>query len=617
MKTSIKSKLYIGIGLLAGFVILLWISGSVFINTLAENSGAIIQDNIRSVSYAQQMEQALNDLYTSQITATSTTNAEELLRKKSYRKNIEHFEEILAKQEQNITETGEQELTSQLRGNYADFLDIFESVARSPDHSSQVFNQQLSSAYHRLQQNLSQLTNMNVDAIHRKNKVAQQTASKVTIYMSVIGAFCSILGILMLLRFPGYIVDPIQELIERFKEVANRNYAQTVKFHTGDEYEELAMAFNSMANKLQEYENSNLDRIMSEKKRVETIINNMGDAVMGLDADSYILFANDKAIELIGYSKEELIGRYAPDIASHNSLFHNVMQSLAGNSNDEQAYLKIGEKDERYFTIETIPVPHIAGEMDQDDNLGNIITLKNVTRFHELNQAKTDFISVVSHELKTPISSITMSLRLLGDDRVGDINQEQRELISSIKKDIRRMKQTTSDLLDLSKIESGNIQLNISVVNPQVLLEYAYETMILQVSQKDITMHLDVKTNLSEVQADSQKSVWVLVNLISNAIRYTDSNGKITLKAQPDKNPGYILFAVEDTGKGIAPEDLDRIFDKYYQVDKNRKDRTGSGLGLSIAKEFITAQGGRIWAESELGKGSTFYFTLPIKQASE
>lgn len=612
MNISIKSKLYVGIGLLAGFVVLLWISGSIFINTLAENSGAIIQDNIRSVSYAQQMEKALNDLYTAQVTAIGTSNPVHILEGDTYRQTVQRFESILAQQEGNITETGEQELAGQLRANYRNLLNIFQTAVNTTSLTIETIEQRLTPAYHRLQQNLSQLTNMNVDAIHRKNSIAQQTASNVTFYMSLIGALCSMLGIAMLVRFPSYIVDPIRELIRRIKKIADRNYDQTLEFHTGDEYEELAEAFNRMAGKLQDYENSNIDRIMSEKKRVETIINHMSDAVIGLDAEHYILFANDKALELIGRSKEELVDHYAPDVASRNNLFHKVFQALNNSREEGENYIKIDEQSEHYYSIETIPVQHgQTGETGQDFHLGNIITLKNVTRYHELDQAKTNFISVMSHELKTPISSINMSLRLLEDKRIGTLNGEQKDLVYSIRKDLSRMKRTTSELLDLSKIETGNIQLDTGDALPGDLLEYAFETMVMQATQHDLEIDLRIAEDLPMVRADSRKTVWVLVNLISNAIRYTGAGGHITLEAQMDKDPGFVRFSVEDTGEGIEPEYLDKIFDKYFQVDKNQKDRSGSGLGLSIAKEFITAQGGRIWAESKPGRGSQFYFTLP------
>jgi PAS domain S-box-containing protein len=613
MNISIKSKLYIGIGLLAGFVFLLWMSGSIFINTLAENSGVIIRDNIRSVTYAQQMEQALNDLYTTPVIALGNGNISNSTENNSYNQAVQQFENILSKQEANITETGEKELTTNLRKNYENLLTSLQSTLSTDPNTVETINQRISPAYQRLQQNLSQLTNMNVDAIHRKNDTAQQTASNVTIYMSAIGALCTVLGILILVQFPGYIVDPIYELIRRIKQIANHNYDQRLEFQTGDEYEELAVAFNQMATKLQEYENSNLTRIMGEKKRVETIINHMRDAVIGLDAGNYILFANNKAIQLIGKTENELVGEYAPDIASNNDLFHEVYKAFTEGKEHNNGYVKIGKENEHYYSVEVIPVHQKKSEqMERDAHLGNIITLKNVTKFHELDQAKTNFISVVSHELKTPISSINMSLRLLEDERVGTLNVEQKELVSNIGKDVTRMKRTTSDLLDLTKIESGNIQLNTEEVAAGELLDYAYETMLIQANQKNLHIELKIEENLPRIHADVQKTVWVLVNLISNAIRYTDAGGNISLKAKQYQNKKYMQFSVKDTGKGIAKDDLDKIFEKYYQVDENQKDRFGSGLGLAIAKEFITAQGGQIWANSSLGEGSRFNFILPV-----
>jgi signal transduction histidine kinase len=172
------------------------------------------------------------------------------------------------------------------------------------------------------------------------------------------------------------------------------------------------------------------------------------------------------------------------------------------------------------------------------------------------------------------------------------------------------MKNTTSDLLDLSKIESGNVDLDTENVAAGELLEYARETMLVQANQKRLNIELKVQNDLPNVQADLQKTVWVLVNLISNAIRYTDAGGTISLQAKSYDNKTFIQFSVIDTGKGITAEDLDRIFDKYYQADGDQIDALGSGLGLAIAKEFITAQGGQIWAESTPGEGSQFYFIL-------
>lgn len=612
MQATIKSKLYLGIGMLAGFVLLLWVSGSVFINTLADNSGAIIQDNIRSVSYAEQMEQALNTMFTSRLSLSSGSDSA-AIESKAFNRHAALFEKILGLQEQNITEKGEVELTGRLRANFEEFLTISGDSAEGFSSSPAAFSR-LKRAYGQLQQNLSELTKMNVDAIHRKNDIAQRTASNVIFYLSLIGGFCSILGIIMLVRFPNYIVDPIEELISRIKKIANKNYDQKLKFSTGDEYEELAEAFNRMAGKLQEYESSNISRIMSEKKRIETIVNHMGDAVIGLDADNCILFANDKALELLGKTKEAISGRYAQDVASESDLFRRVFRVVDRDIDEPENYIKIDDMSETYYSVEVSPIRHLAGKgFDNQSHLGNIITLKNVTRFHELDQAKTNFISMVSHELKTPISSINMSLRLLEDNRIGGLNREQQDLVSNIRKDVFRMKKTTAELLDLTKIETGNIQMNMEEVLPSDLLEYAFETMVLQAAQKELDLLTEADGGLPLVQADSQKTVWVLVNLISNAIRYTDPGGRITLKAEA-ADEGYVRFSVTDTGEGIAPDDLEKVFDKYYRVEKKRKEKMGTGLGLSISKEFITAQGGEIWAESKVGEGSTFNFLLPVSR---
>jgi signal transduction histidine kinase len=328
-----------------------------------------------------------------------------------------------------------------------------------------------------------------------------------------------------------------------------------------------------------------------------------------------ILFVNAKAEELIGVGRDQLVGKHAPDIASNNDLMKEVISDFMDDQSnqgekEEQELIKVLSGDRViYYSRETQPVVMENEEgVDHDrKQIGTIITLKNVTHFQKINEAKTNFIAVVSHELKTPIASINMSLRLLEDERVGRLNEEQEDLIKSIRNDTNRMKKTTGELLDLSKIETGNIQLNSQPVRPEDLLEYAYETMMMQANQNNIELNIICPKDLPMVKADIQKSVWVLVNLISNAIRYSPTGKDIILKAE--ENPKNIRFSVTDFGKGIPQEYQQKIFQKYVQVGSDTNSG-GSGLGLAIAKEFINAQGGTIGVESEPGEGSTFFFTL-------
>lgn len=610
MKTNIKTKLLAGLGFLAFLVILLWSSGLIFINTLADNSSAIIRNNNRTVSYMQNMEHNLKNLHLAQVNMLLSDSVSESEEVDSLKRSLIRD---MGNQQQNITEPMEAEVSNNLHETLLLYFDQFEQFRTDP------MNMQLYSAmtvqYGKIQDLISRITYMNLEAIERKNDQAQSTASNVILYMTIIGAISTLLAVGLLMKYPNYIVTPIRELIDRIKKIANQNYDQRLDFKTGDEFEELAQAFNTMATRLQEYESSNLAKLKNEKQRIEAIINQMNEAVIGLDHKKNLLFVNSKAEELIGLDHNQLVGQYAPDIASTNDLVRKLIQDLMNNEagkqkNDMSNLIKIAlEGRHVYYSKEIMPVLLENETFESGKQIGTIITLKNVTHFQEINEAKTNFVAVVSHELKTPIASINMSLRLLEDERVGPLNEEQAELIKSIHNDTSRMKRTTAELLDLSKIETGNIQLNSQQARPIDLMEYAFETMVMQADQKDIGIEIQCDNGLSNVKADLQKSVWVLVNLISNAVRYTPSHGRIILKAEDE--PSVVRFSVIDNGKGIPEEYLDKIFQKYFQVYNKQSDSGGSGLGLAIAKEFITAQGGEIGVESELGKGSTFYFTLP------
>ncbi|WP_170245615.1 HAMP domain-containing sensor histidine kinase [Fodinibius salinus] len=613
---NIKTKLYTGLGFLAFLLVLLWGSSLVSVNTLAENTVDIIQNNSRTITYMQHMEHTMSKLHKKKVNMLSDTG-------RSASTNVDSLKRILkremSKQMKNFTETGEPEASRALREALMQYLEQFDRF-RSQESRGMNAYQTITNKYAEIQELISQITYMNLDAIDRKKDRAQETASQVILYMTIIGAISTLLALVLLLKYPNYIVNPIRELIERIKNIADQNYDQRLEFETGDEYQELAEAFNTMAVRLQEYDSSNLAKIKSEKRRIEAIINQMNEAVVGLDHEKNILFVNSKAEELIGLDHEQLVGQYAPDVASTNDLVRKLIQDIMNKEEhqqkDDENLIKIASEDRHiYYSKETLPVLLDDGAQEDDKQIGTIITLKNVTHFQEMNEAKTNFVAVVSHELKTPIASINMSLRLLEDERVGPLNEEQVDLIDSIRNDTNRMKRTTAELLDLSKIESGNIQLNSQPAHPSDLLDYAYETMVMQTDQKGIDIEIKCEEGLSAVKADMQKSVWVLVNLISNAVRYTPPGGQIVLKAADE--PRAIRFSVTDNGKGIPEEYLGKIFQKYFQVYGDKNDNGGSGLGLSIAKEFINAQGGEIGVESELGKGSTFYFTLPKNRNSK
>lgn len=218
---------------------------------------------------------------------------------------------------------------------------------------------------------------------------------------------------------------------------------------------------------------------------------------------------------------------------------------------------------------------------------------------------KTNLIATVSHEIKTPIAAIKLSTKLLEDSRVGSLNEEQRQLIQNIKEDTMRVLKITTEVLNMAQMESGKIQLNIHPSNPKQIIDYAIEATHMQAEHKHIKFELLLDKALPTVDSDIEKSAWVMVNLLSNAIRYSPENNKIVISILTHEHT--VEFSVQDFGNGIEHQYLNKIFDRYFQVPGSKP---GTGLGLAISKQFIEAQGGKIWAESKIGNGSKFSFTL-------
>ncbi len=366
-----------------------------------------------------------------------------------------------------------------------------------------------------------------------------------------------------------------------------------------------------MAVKLIVYENSNLEKINHEKLRVETIVKNVTDAIIGFDENDLIQFANPVAIKLLGVEEKDLIGSSTEEIASQNELF-NILIDETDDFSDLKLYLD-GELS--YFTKELfeIGVPNEGRAEENKTGLkrrGYFILLKNITRFYKLDEAKTNFIATISHELKTPISSLKMSLKLMEDKRYGTVTKFQKELINNINDDSNRLLKITSELLDMGQVETGKLLLNFGSTDPKNIVNYACEAIQFIARQKEITLNIKCPKGLTEVWADPDKTAWVLINFLTNAIKYSPQSSIIDVTVKKS-SLGRVEFSVKDSGNGIEEIYLPRIFERYFKVPGSEFSVPGTGLGLAIAKDFIEAQGGEIGVESKIGEGSRFFFLLP------
>jgi NtrC-family two-component system sensor histidine kinase KinB len=453
--------------------------------------------------------------------------------------------------------------------------------------------------------------NINMGAMNAKNTKAKDTGNKALLYVSIVGTIAFLVAFTVLLNFPGYIANPLIDITGKIKEISKKNYAQQLVFAgRNDELGDLAEAFNTMVQKLETYEKSNIAELQTEKSRIDSIVRNLNEGILLLDEDKKIKVVNPIAADLLSVNPKDVINKYAPDIAIQNDLLRELIKNLNQDNSSDVNPLRITVgNEENFFKKEVFIVHRENQETKQKETAGYVISIRNITEYKKLDLAKTNFIAVVSHELKTPISSINLSLKLLDDNRIGSLNEEQKKLVHLVKDETIRLSRITGELLDISQVETGNIKLSIEDVIPEDIIKFSEEILRPHLKDKSIELVNEISSGLPHVKADLEKTVWVMTNLLINAVRYTPEHGKIIVSVHHSLKE--IRFSVEDTGPGIDPKNKERIFQRFVQID-SKKQSEGVGLGLAISKEFIQEQGGKIWVESEIGVGSKFVFTLPL-----
>lgn len=447
-----------------------------------------------------------------------------------------------------------------------------------------------------------------VDLITKMNQV-NELYTTVMIVIIIIGFLLFVIAAIAMFYVPEYFADPIIKISTSLQAIMNKDYKSRVFIDRNDELGELAHSFNRMAEKLEEYEGLNVQSLLLEKQRLENIINRVKEAIIGFNSEHKVLFVNQAFLDLVKIPASNILDKPADKLAQRYSILKKLFDAIdnqAGSPGFQS--VQLDEKDKSYYyERELIEVGN--GHNQANKLKGYILLFKNITEFREHDLAKTNFMATLSHELKTPISAIDMSLSLLKDERIGSMNEEQLSLATTIKQNTSRLLALINEIMEVSKIETGNIIMMEQLASPVQVVEQALNATQTFLQHKSIQFEQHIQEDLPEIVVDVQKTAGVLINFISNAVRYTPEQGIIRLEVS--KLQDAIEFRVSDNGKGISEEDLSSVFKRFKRA---KNDQTkGTGLGLAISKEFIEKQGGKIWAKSKLGKGSTFCFSIPVK----
>jgi NtrC-family two-component system sensor histidine kinase KinB len=374
-----------------------------------------------------------------------------------------------------------------------------------------------------------------------------------------------------------------------------------------DELGELAEEFNRMAAELRHYHLMNVDRIIAERNKGEAILASIEDGLVVFDPDGRVTGINPAGSRILGVAHREGDSLECRQLLTAPGVCDIVAETAATGMQpdlpDDRRIISLGQGEEsRQYLFSATALRQSSKKFS-----GVVLLLRDITQLREVERLKSEFVMAASHELRTPLTSLGMGIDLLIEHAAQYLPEREKDLLHTAHDEVHRMKGLVHDLLDLSKIESGRIELEFEEVPVGTLFEHVHEIFRGQVAIKRVNLTIDDTEFMPQVSADTNKIVWVLSNLVSNALRYVQEGGHIRLSASTDK--GRVAISVEDDGAGIPPEYQNKIFQKFVRVNREESGRTG--LGLAICKEIVRAHGGDIGVASEPGRGSTFTLRWP------
>lgn len=598
---KIKAKLYLSQFFLLGIIAVVAGIGVYYLNLVADYTAIILKDNYRSIDYMRKVNQQVDEL--------QGKFEREVLTAEEFETKSAELLSLINSQKANITESGEKNLTENLGKEVEEYLSLI-SRGLSDAGNYEVELWLLSSKIKTLTQTIFLL---NEETILIKSENAKKKSEQVIVYMIIIGASGITFGLIFFLGLPNYIVNPIKLFTKSIKEISLGNYSIQIPFEGEDELGNLAKSIRKMVTKLTEYEKSNFSKLVREQKRLAMIVNQMNEAILVTDENKNIILCNELLLDLIHLDRQQVEGKHIQEIARVNNLMDNITEDLfvpylEGEEVQISPVRIFKGGKERIFKKEILK---LSGTDEQDGTkklMGHLVILTDITEFSEKDLAKLKFMSTLSHELKTPLAAIQLSTNLLENTKFGSLTTDQSDLIQTIKSNQERIKRMVNEVLDISQINQGYINLNSENFSVSDSVTDSLQGLELFLKEKNIRINRQIPDDLPQITGDYHKSVWIFNNLISNAVKYSPFNSEITITAKQDSR--RVKVEVSDQGPGISFQNQERIFEHFVKLDQSSEN--GTGLGLAISKEFMEAMGGNIGVNSVIGKGATFWLSFKI-----
>jgi NtrC-family two-component system sensor histidine kinase KinB len=610
MTWTLRRKIFLGYGITLILMVLILVWAFFNLWDLGQASEAILRENYRSILAAENMVYALERQDSAVLLILLGYEAEGW---KQFRENEGHFFQWLGRAKDNITIEGEDQIVGAIETGYATYLGHSSQIkpisVAGPQKTAIFYHETMLPSFLKVRETCIRLREINQENMYRVSDRASFIAKRAIWSMAVIGIAAIVIGIGFSLFLSNLLVRPVQQMMQATQKISEGSYDVEIPIKSSDELGRLTEEFNSMAKKLQAYHSLNIEQIMAEKRKSESIIRSIDDGLVLIDADCKVTDMNPMAGFILQVEPEKVVTRHFLEVVKNEQLFNYIKQSIESGQpariEEKQRVLTVErEGGKHHFQFSVTPVHGRGASL-----IGVVLLLRDVTRLAELDRLKGEFVMTASHELRTPLTSVGMSIDLLMESAPKKLDDKEQKLLSAAHEDLQRLKVLVNNLLDLSRIEAGKMEMEFSSHAVRPLLEKVVDSFRIPAEQKEVALSFQVPEGLPDIKADGNRIAWVLTNLISNALHFTPGGGAVRLTA--GAFGPFIQISVMDNGPGIPYEYQSKIFDKFVQV-KSDKILGGSGLGLAICREIVRAHGGTIWVDSVPGAGSTFNFTLPV-----
>ncbi len=580
------------------------------LHSLNQSMEGLMVNNYKSIDMANRMSEAIERQDSAMLMYLSIDKTAGI---ELFHENGNLFLKWFRIEETNITEAGEKELVDKLGFQHQTYSKLFSELQENKNikgvnSAIAFYNETIHNNFKIIKTILADIDSLNEKAMFMgRAKLMEKTARTVNALI-LIFSITIIGGFLLSGYFTDMFLRPVYLLTETIKKLRAGDLNQQAEVVSDDEIGVLASEFNNMTRRLLAFEKSAIGDLMNERNRSVAIVHSISDPLIVLDNNFKIVLINKACENFFDIDEEKSSGRHFLETIRNGELF-DIISNAAKNSDKDKSkgtiiQLKSGEKN-IFFSIIVTDVKD-----SESNTIGIVVLFYNITDFKNLEKIKTDFIYVISHEFKTPLTSITMGTSLLSDESVGPLNAKQREIFAALKEDGEKLTGLVNSLLELSRLESGKSVFNISACGVSDIIQNSLKPFYEQARAKKIRLAYHVPEIMPKVDADPDKIVCVINNLVSNALKYTPDEGEILVKSVIENS--YAVLSVKDTGKGIDEKYHEKIFERFFRVNEEEGESGGNvGLGLSIAREIIEAHHGKIWCESSK-HGSVFYFTIPI-----